>query len=131
MVCHVFDYCCGFFSPWRNKKCISNSRWVIDICIVYTEWRRNVCAKPFYTHIHTYILFDVQMVNNYFLLTWFAPNFPYVDLHEGIETAMKRFWLFPKGPFTTFKSGACLCTCVFMCVFSDARPSMYAVYNTP
>lgn len=91
MVCHVFDYCCGFFSPWRNKKCISNSRWVIDICIVYTEWRRNVCAKPFYTHIHTYTH------SFYLMFKWLTIIFFSLDSHPishmlTYMKELKRLW---------------------------------------
>lgn len=97
MPCTILCFYCGFFpTSWRNKKCISNSHWVIDICIVYWVTKKRLCKALFsctYAHTHIiyiYILFDVQMVNNYFLLTWFAPNSPYVA--TTCMKKLKRRW---------------------------------------
>lgn len=86
MIYHVVlsKYYCVFFSFSRSRlDAIKNVSTIPNGYRIHTrlnaqatECLKCLCVTFF---LYVYILFGVQTVNNYFPLTWFAPNFPYDD----------------------------------------------------
>lgn len=85
----------------------------------------------FFFKILSLLVFKWLTIICFHLIRTQFPIWLLCDRNEEIETTMKRFWVFPKGPFTVCSNHATgrACVCVCLVFFVDARSSMHSPNN--